>query len=76
MYICVSVCGQLLEACTDKLGLGKAARRLYLEDGREVLSEDDLERDAEVYVSTGEPFRNPIRDMLSMYSVLSTIFQN
>ena len=67
--VCVCVCvSQLLEECTEKLGLNKAARRLFLDSGREVLSEDDLERDVEVYVSTGEPFRNPIKDMLSMYS--------
>jgi len=59
---------QLLEECTEKLGLHKAARRLFLDDGQEVMSEDNLERDAEVYVSTGEPFRNPIKDMLSMYT--------
>ena len=57
---------QLLEECTEKLSLHKAARRLFLDDGQEVMSEDNLERDAEVYVSTGEPFRNPIKDMLSM----------
>ena len=57
---------QLLEECTDKLGLDKAARRLFLGDGQEVTSEDDIDRDAEVYVSTGEPFRNPVKDMLRM----------
>jgi len=58
-------CGmQLLESCTEKLGLHKAARRLFLENGKEVLSDEDLDRDAEVYVSTGEPFKNPIKDML------------
>jgi len=41
----VSACGQLKEACTEKLGLNTAARRLYLDNGREVMSEDDLERD-------------------------------
>ena len=59
---------QLLESCTEKLCLHKAARRLFLEDGREVLTEDDLDRDMEVYVSTGEPFKNPIKDMLCMYN--------
>ena len=58
---------QLLEECTEKLGLHKAARRLFLEDGQEVISEDDIDRDVEVYVSTGEPFRNPIKDMLRTY---------
>ena len=58
-------CGlQLLEACTEKLGLDKAARRLFLDNGREVLSDEDLDRDVEVYVSTGEPFKNPVKDML------------
>lgn len=61
---------QLLEECTEKLGLHKAARRLFLEDGQEVISEDDIDRDVEVYVSTGEPFRNPIKDMLRTYRQL------
>jgi len=64
---------QLLEECTDKLGLHKAARRLFLDDGREVLSEEDIERDAEVYVSTGEPFRNPIKDILRMSTHLARL---
>lgn len=57
---------QLLEECTDKLGLPKAARRLFLENGREVLTERDLSRDVEVYVSTGDPFHNLTKDMLRM----------
>ena len=55
---------QLLESCTEKLGLDKAARRLFLHNGKEVLSDEDLDRDVEVYVSTGEPFKNPVKDML------------
>jgi len=62
---------QLLEDCTEKLGFHKAARRLFLDNGQEVLSEEDLDRDVEVYVSTGEPFKNPVKDMLRMYVVFS-----
>lgn len=63
MFACV----QLLEECTERLGLHKAARRLFLDNGREVLSEDDIDRDVEVYVSTGEPFKNPVKDLLRTY---------
>jgi len=60
---------QLLECCTEKLGLHKAARRLFLDNGKEVQSDEDLDRDAEVYVSTGEPFKNPVKDMLRTCSL-------
>ena len=66
--MCVCYVLQLLEECTEKLGLPKAARRLFLDDGMEVRYEEDLDRDMEVYVSTGEPFRNPIKDMLRTYN--------
>jgi len=68
-YVCVYV--QLLSACTEKLRLPKAARRLFLNTGREVTSDEDLDIDAEVYVLTGEPFRNPVKDILRTYSCLS-----
>ena len=74
MWMVRFACVQLLSACTEKLRLSKAARRLFLNTGREVTSDEDLNRDAEVYVSTGEPFRNPVKDMLRMYSCLSMRF--
>lgn len=48
-----------MEACTEKLGLNSAARRVFLEDGREVLDERDLRRDDVVFISSGEPFKDP-----------------
>ena len=65
---------QLLEECTEKLRLAKAARRLFLEDGQEVLDEEDLDREVEVYVSTGESFKNPVKDLLSttQFSLMSS----
>jgi len=74
MWMVRYACVQLLSACTEKLRLSKAARRLFLNTGREVTSDEDLDRDAEVYVSTGEPFRNPVKDMLRMHSCLSMRF--
>lgn len=49
----------LMEACTEKLGLTSAARRAFLENGREVLDERDLRRDDTVFISSGEPFKDP-----------------
>ncbi|XP_013404290.1 uncharacterized protein LOC106169385 isoform X2 [Lingula anatina] len=50
---------ELLEQCTDKLGLTAAARRVFLDDGIEVFSPREIPRDAEIYISQGEPFKNP-----------------
>ncbi|XP_052801857.1 doublecortin domain-containing protein 1-like [Mya arenaria] len=49
----------LLEYCTDKLNLPFAARRVFLEDGVEVFTEKDIPLDGEVYISTGENYRDP-----------------
>uniref|UniRef100_A0A8D0B7L4 KHA domain-containing protein n=1 Tax=Salvator merianae TaxID=96440 RepID=A0A8D0B7L4_SALMN len=51
----------LLEMCTEKLKLNMAARRVFLADGTEVLDAVDIPHDADVYISTGEPFSNPFR---------------
>lgn len=50
---------QLLEYCTDKLSLPFAARRVFLEDGIEVFTEKDIPVDSEVYISTGENYKDP-----------------
>ncbi|XP_053383698.1 uncharacterized protein LOC128549935 [Mercenaria mercenaria] len=49
----------LLEFCTDKLNLPFAARRVFLEDGIEVFTEKDIPIDSEVYISTGENYKDP-----------------
>uniref|UniRef100_A0A8C6Y209 Doublecortin domain-containing protein n=1 Tax=Naja naja TaxID=35670 RepID=A0A8C6Y209_NAJNA len=51
----------LLEECTEKLKLNMAARRIFLADGTEVLSAIDIPHDADIYISTGEPFSNPFK---------------
>ncbi|KAM5248426.1 LOW QUALITY PROTEIN: doublecortin domain-containing protein 1 [Ctenodactylus gundi] len=51
----------LLEECTDKLNLNMAARRVFLADGSEALKPEDIPREADVYVSTGEPFSDPFK---------------
>ncbi|XP_012875003.1 PREDICTED: doublecortin domain-containing protein 1 [Dipodomys ordii] len=51
----------LLEECTDKLNLNTAARRVFLADGKEALKPEDVPQEADVYVSTGEPFIDPHR---------------
>lgn len=51
---------QLLEECTAKLKLNRAARRVFLADGTEALDAGDIPHDADIYISTGEPFSNPL----------------
>ncbi|KAM7327628.1 hypothetical protein ACRRTK_013995 [Alexandromys fortis] len=49
----------LLERCTEILDLPFAARRLFDEKGKEIVSLNDLQRDELVYVSCGEAWINP-----------------
>ncbi|XP_057604238.1 doublecortin domain-containing protein 1 [Hippopotamus amphibius kiboko] len=51
----------LLEECTEKLNLNMAARRVFLADGTEALEPEDIPREADVYVSMGEPFLDPFK---------------
>ncbi|XP_048340541.1 doublecortin domain-containing protein 1 [Sphaerodactylus townsendi] len=51
----------LLEECTEKLKLNMAARRVFLADGTEALDAADIPHDADIYISTGEPFSNPFK---------------
>ncbi|PNI78859.1 DCDC1 isoform 1 [Pan troglodytes] len=51
----------LLEKCTEKLNLNMAARRVFLADGKEALEPEVIPHEADVYVSTGEPFLNPFK---------------
>ncbi|XP_041132278.1 doublecortin domain-containing protein 1-like [Polyodon spathula] len=59
----------LLEECTLRLNLNTAARRVFLASGEEADEPKDIPHDAEVYISTGEPFVDPfkkIKDHLSL----------
>ena len=38
-----------------------AARRVFLADGTEALKPEDIPHEADVYVSTGEPFLDPFK---------------
>ncbi|XP_072322342.1 doublecortin domain-containing protein 1-like isoform X1 [Scyliorhinus torazame] len=49
----------LLEACTIRLDLNLAARRVFLASGREAFEPKDIPHNADVYISTGEPFMDP-----------------
>ncbi|XP_075403805.1 doublecortin domain-containing protein 1 [Tenrec ecaudatus] len=51
----------LLEECTEKLSLSRAARRVFLADGTDVLEPKDIPREADIYVSMGEPFIDPFK---------------
>ncbi|CAB1313519.1 unnamed protein product [Coregonus sp. 'balchen'] len=56
----------LLEECTSKLKLNSAARRIFLSDGIEVFLAEDLANDSEVFVSMGEAFLEPQREIRGM----------
>ena len=56
---------QLLEMATDKLGLPSAGRRVFLDDGTEVFTPREIYRDSEVYISCGEPFKDPLKPVKS-----------
>lgn len=55
----------LLEMATDKLGLPGAGRRIFLEDGAEVFTPKEIPRESEVYISCGEPFKDPFKPVKS-----------
>ena len=42
-----------------KLRLNSSARRIFLSDGTEVKDVSDLDRNRDVFVSCGQPFRDP-----------------
>lgn len=50
-----------LEYCTIKLDFEFAARRIFLEDGTEVKTAEEIPKDGELYISGGEPFKNPFK---------------
>lgn len=58
---------QLLECSTDRLGFSNAARRVFLDDGTEVSTAQEIPRDSEIYISMGEQFKDPFRGAKSKY---------
>jgi hypothetical protein len=50
---------QLIDNCTSKLGLVSAARKLFFSDGTPIVDARQIEKDADVYVSCGEAFKDP-----------------
>lgn len=54
---------QLLERCTEKLKLNMAARRIFLSDGTEASEPKDIPRDADIYISSGESFIDPLKNV-------------
>ena len=70
---------QLLDTCTDKLGLVSAARKLFLSDGTLVTHPRQLPKDVDVYVSCGEAFRDPfaaIRGIEWLYIASKLMVEN
>ncbi|XP_076817747.1 doublecortin domain-containing protein 1-like isoform X1 [Clavelina lepadiformis] len=62
---------QLLEDATLKLGLNVAARRVFLSDGSEIFRPQDVPKDADVFVSRGESFRDPFKVAKNLRSLQS-----
>ncbi|KAK7815025.1 hypothetical protein U0070_024368 [Myodes glareolus] len=56
----------VLEACTHKLNLNMAARRVFLADGTEALKPEDIPHESNVYVSAEKPFVNPFKKIKEM----------
>ncbi|XP_075044717.1 doublecortin domain-containing protein 1 [Mixophyes fleayi] len=52
-----------LERCTVRLKLNMAARRVFLSDGTEAFEPKDIPHDTDVYISTGEPFTDPLKNV-------------
>jgi len=52
---------QLLERATIKLKLNMAARRVFLEDGSEAFRNEDISKDAAVFISMGESYKDPFK---------------
>ena len=56
----MSLFSQFLEYCTLKLDLKFAARRMFLIDGTELKTAEEIPKDADIFISCGEPFRDPV----------------
>lgn len=44
---------------TEKLFLPFAARRIFLEDGIEIVSKADIPHNGDIYISMGENYKDP-----------------
>ena len=66
---------QLLDTCTEKLGLVSAARKVFLSDGTPVTQASQLQRDVDVFVSCGEAFRDPYATIRGT-NILGIIFES
>ncbi|XP_065070876.1 doublecortin domain-containing protein 1-like [Rhopilema esculentum] len=54
---------QVLEEATEKLCLPSAGRKIFLPDGTEVTFAHQLSKDCAVYISMGEPFKDPYQSL-------------
>ncbi|CAF0796043.1 unnamed protein product [Brachionus calyciflorus] len=50
---------EFLQIATERLQLGRAARRVFLDNGDEIRNENQFLKNASVYVSCGEEFNDP-----------------
>ena len=58
---------KVLESATSKLRLNAAARRLFLSNGEEAFRPQDIPKNAEVFVSQGEPFIDNFKPQKSKF---------
>ena len=65
---------QLLELCTEKLHLVSAARKVYLSDGTLVRDFSQINKNDDIYISCGEPFKDPFGKYFGKLSTESTLY--
>ncbi|CAL1540465.1 unnamed protein product [Lymnaea stagnalis] len=71
VHLAASTVKILLEVATEKLGLPFAARRIFLESGVEVFRAEDIPAENEIYISMGEPYKNPYQTTKSNFNLNS-----
>ena len=75
VLICFSISDvsfQLLEEATVKLGLASAGRKIFLPDGTSVTDARQLYKDCAVYISMGDPFKDPYEAIKGKFFRIST----
>ena len=63
----------MLEEATGKLDLPSAGRRIFLPDGTLVTFAHQLYKDCSVYISMGEPFKDPCEVLRGLWVVMIII---
>jgi len=56
--------------------LNSAARKIFLGDGTPVTSPQQLSKDEEIFISMGEPFKNPYISLQGSYNIVFFMILN